>query len=112
MDTDGDSMTNLMERMLGTDPRAAESAHGARVQVEEISEENYLTITFSRLKGIDAADYAPRVSSNLMDWDDGPENVQEIDFVDEGAFEKVTVRDRTPMSVSDRRFIQLQLLGP
>ena len=71
----------------------------------------FLTITYPRLKNRLDFDFVVEVSSDLVTWNSGPAHTMETSVISLDTFrEQVTVRDRTSMNASSRRFIHLKAI--
>jgi hypothetical protein len=69
----------------------------------------FLTITYPRLKNRLDFDFVVEVSSDLVTWNSGPAHTLETSVTPlDATREQVTVRDRTSMNASSRRFIRLK----
>ena len=69
----------------------------------------FLTITYPRLKNRLDFDFVVEVSSDLVTWNSGPVYTLETSVTPlDATREQVTVRDRTSMNASSRRFIRLK----
>ena len=71
----------------------------------------FLTITYPRLKNRLDFDFVVEVSSDLVTWNSGPAHTLETSVTPlDATREQVTVRDRTSMNASSRRFIRLKAI--
>ncbi len=71
----------------------------------------FLTITYPRLKNRLDFDFVVEVSSDLVTWNSGPAHTMETSVTSlDTSREQVTVRDRTSMDSSSRRFIRLKAM--
>ncbi len=103
----GDGMVNLLKYLMGLDPWKP-AAREAFPRLDSI--EGQFVFRFAR--STEATDVASRVevSENLFEWHSGEEYVEELDVVDEGELERVTVAAGESGDVAtDRRFFRLNL---
>ena len=98
-DPDGDGKTNLDEMAFDTNPLFADEVSKVSVAV---SVNDTLEMTVMKAPN-HVLEYRVQVSSNLRDWSDSP---QEISVIRESA-NTLVVRDRTPLTNNNRRFIRL-----
>lgn len=103
-DPDQDGVPNLLEFAMGGRPQQPGAMPVMPVDWVNVLGSDYLRITVPRRKD-HLVDFAVQVSSDLVDWNEGPEHVQVLgDGVD-----ALTVRDLTPLSPSlPRRFMRVK----
>ena len=111
-DLDGDGLSNLMEYALGTDPRNPADAQTAMViSVTNTAGTNYLILQFKRRHDTTAlpVQYIPEVSGDKSTWFSDSTHVAQVGVVKfDVQFDRVTVRDMTPMIAP--RFIRLRVV--
>lgn len=98
-DPDADGKTNLDEMATDTDPLEADAVSNAAVSV---SVNDTLEMTVTKAPN-HVLDYRVQVSSNLRDWS---HSLQEISIIQDSA-NTLVVRDRTPLTNNEQRFIRL-----
>ncbi len=105
-DPDNDGVKNLLEFLTGHLPKTAD-ANGVAIRgTETVSGGTYLTLTYDRVprNGLNGI---PQVSTDLMEWRDGPSFVQETLLSDTGLIQNVKARSLTPMGPG-KEFIRLK----
>jgi lysophospholipase L1-like esterase len=112
-DPDADGSSNLFEYAFGTDPNSAVSRFTPEVSIITDAGLNYLSVTFPRRRDTDirtlvqtTADLAPTPT-----WTNDVVQIGAPIILD-ADFERVTVRDRLPLSTSSRRFIRVTVTPP
>lgn len=119
-DADGDGIPNVMEYALGGDPTAAFSATLPAVETQEVSGDNYLTITHLRRVGggddtngdyaVSDLIYSVRASDDLVNWE--ATNAVFVSATTNGVpsgFELATYRASTAISLESRQFLRLDV---
>src|SRR5690606_26438945 len=96
-DPNGNGVPNLMEYALNRDPRAPGRDGLPEPGTVELEGERFLTLTYSRPAGVQDDIYEPEVSTNLRDWQGGPEHVVPVSVTPNGETEEVVVRDARPL---------------
>lgn len=110
-DFDLDGLSNLMEYLLGSDPKDAGDAGSVEVMIVESGGEDYLGLRYTRPVGVTDVTVALQRSTDLGGWDSGPGfTVQEgapVDNLD--GTETVVLRSVTPIGDIDREFVRLSV---
>lgn len=111
-DPDGDQIVNLLEYVLGSNPRGAGVSGLPLTAVQSIDVDgataDYLTLSLTRSK--DVADFAVSVdtSGDLVTWNEGTGILVSTD--DEGnGFVTEVYRSASPISASAREFLRLNV---
>lgn len=102
----GDDVPNVVKYAFGLspwEPRTFDDFPSATV------EGNHLTLVYERQKGFADLVFRPKVSGDLIDWSSGLADIETVSVIDMGAFERVTLRDRTSMLESPRRYMALEI---
>jgi surface-anchored protein len=104
-DPEGDSLVNAIEYGSNLDPNTVTTEGRPEFSYAEASGESYGAWTFTRIKGIPDLMYLPRATSDLSDneWTDMKISVE---LEDQGATERITLRDASAVSETGRRFYQ------
>lgn len=107
-DPDSDGLANLVEYAHGSDPLTRNPAASPVV----ISDGNYLTLTYTKLKNSPDIACSAQITSSL----NGTWSTAEVDqlwkVIDSGSTHTITARDKTPISVSPTRLMRLQVTSP
>ncbi|NCF90600.1 MAG: hypothetical protein GWQ05_06505 [Verrucomicrobiaceae bacterium] len=98
-DPDGDGKTNLDEMAYDTDPLLADEISNVSVGV---SANDTLEMTVTKAPN-HVLDYRVQVSSDLREWS---HSTEEVSVIRESA-NMLVVRDRTPLTNNEQRFIRL-----
>ncbi|MCU0797123.1 MAG: hypothetical protein MUF31_14455 [Akkermansiaceae bacterium] len=117
VDADGDGLSNLAEFAFGTNPRVAQAAGGFGfaedgVGVVEIGGERYLQVSIDKGSQAAGAWYAAQFGGGLSSWlpaTPGPQSNSVYEVVEDSPT-RYTVRDKTPMTGTQRRFARIHLL--
>jgi hypothetical protein len=111
-DFDGDGLVNFAEYAANSDPRSPSTDSPVLVTVEkDQTGKQHLTVVYHRrVEPTDAA-YALSVSSDLVNWNSGPEFFEELEPVaDENGFtETVTARLLAPFPSTTNLFISVRV---
>jgi hypothetical protein len=75
-----------------------------------VSNQLYLTLTYTHDKLAGDVDCVAEVSPDLASWFSGPAYSRQDAVVDLGALERITVRDLTPVSATSHHFMRLRFL--
>ena len=107
-DVDLDSLPNLVEYALGTDP------HSASFVPIGIPNGGYLTLTYTRVKNTPDIGCLVEVSPSLQGvWTSAAGSVEQLwQVMDNGASQTITARDKTPMTGTLQRYIRLRVTRP
>ncbi|NQX01482.1 putative Ig domain-containing protein, partial [bacterium] len=108
-DPDGDSVSNLLEYALHRDPQVRETGSPVATSIADQSGQRYLTLTYDRDKDATDLRCLIEVSGDLVTWQSGPPATAVVSIIDHGDAETITVRDATPISSSQPRFIRLKV---
>lgn len=106
-DPDGDGLPNAIEYALGLDPIAASTNGRPTFSLIATNGEVYGALTYTRSKQATDVTYLPSVRSDWNGGDWTPLTVL-VSVTDEGAVDRVTVRDSVPRSQSATRFYQFR----
>lgn len=112
-DFDQDGYGNFVEYTANRDPRSTDTNAPLAMTIEPDPADSlkYLTFTYTRrLPPTDTA-YALSVSTNLLNWDTGPDYFEEISATDDGNLltETVTARLKTPFPMATRAFVTVRV---
>jgi hypothetical protein len=112
-DFDFDGLANLLEYLLGSDPKDPTSTGDIELVIVETGSEDYLGLRFTRPIGLTDVAVVLERSTNLVDWDSGPGfTVQEgapVDNLD--GTETVILRSVSPNGGIAREFVRLRAWG-
>lgn len=108
-DPDGDGIDNLLEYALGGNPAVANRDLLPVIGVESEGDSAYLSIGYSKNALATGIDYVVEVSADLVNWDSNETNPGATVMVLEDAGSAI-VRDATPISDANRRFIRLRIV--
>ena len=113
-DPDGDGIPNLLEYALNLPPRTAGVAGLPTVGRTTVSGGVYLTLTFTRVIAETDITYVPQVSSDLLTWNSGTNDLAPVSTTNnaDGLTQTGVVRDLTPLTSGGRRFIRLSVTMP
>ncbi|MFT5411743.1 MAG: hypothetical protein ACI9NC_004479 [Verrucomicrobiales bacterium] len=111
-DSDGDQLPAAIEFLLGSDPSSNRSSPTLTTRIESDAGDEFLTFSFQRAVGADDATTSIEFSSDLEAWSSSPIDTQLIRNERIGAVEILTVRSRTPVAESERRFMRLSISVP
>lgn len=105
-DSDGDGVADILEFIFDTDPRNPNSRRGVTSKLLKDNEGRYLQLTIPRKRG-HVAGLKVQVSTNLVDWYDGPEYTEVV----EDTPMQLIVREKLPASADpgERRFMRLKV---
>jgi uncharacterized repeat protein (TIGR03806 family) len=113
-DWDGDGSPNLEEYALGTDPRnPGDSQTGLTTSTTNIAGSQYLIMQFmKRHNPVDfPLQYVPEVSADNLTWFSDAAHVLQVSVtLVNGQFDRVLVRDLTPITPAAPRFIRLRII--
>jgi len=103
-DPDGDSLANLMEYALGLPPKLADAdLFAARVEA------NHFTLTYARNKAAADVVLTLETSTDLVSWSANPALFEQMDCVDEGTVQRITVRLTAPVSATAMAYVRLRV---
>lgn len=103
-DPDYDGLANLMEHALGSNPKTAD----VNFFLPRVTG-GFFTLTYTRSKSAIDVSLVVEQSTDLVTWQNGPAVIEELDFVDEGAIQRVTVRLAAPVSAGEKSFVRLKV---
>ncbi len=103
-DAERDGWTNLLEYAFDGDPHRSSTALAPFVAIEG----GYPTLTYSRRKNAYDLTYTVEVSTALMVWDPSPGATVETSVVDQGAFDRVTIRTTHLLSAVPEQFLRVK----
>lgn len=110
-DADGDGVANLLEYALGGEPKSAVATTTLLAPSLVRDEGNdYIAVTFSRRRCCDVG-YTIESSADLVDWTAGAVQIGGPLVLSDFA-ERVTCRDRLPITSGARRFLRLRVSTP
>lgn len=108
-DSDGDSLPDPVEYVLGLNPTVQDVA-GA---ITSALMGGRLTLTYAKRKLASGVTATVQVSGDLAQWLDSPTDVeQRWNVSDDGVFETITARDLAVSLPSGQRFIRLRITIP
>jgi hypothetical protein len=114
-DTDGDGLTNLVEYAVGSDPVNPTDANARiLIYITQDGGNHYLTMKFSRRANAAALhlQYLPEVSADKLTWFSDASHVLGLSVSPlDAQFDWVTVRDTTPITTAQARFIRLHVVS-
>lgn len=109
-DFDGDGVTDLREFLFGMDPVVA----GQRDRLPftgniRAGGQDYLAITYRRLRGVQPAHAVVQESTDLVTWGTADQALQQVGFSQDmgDGTERITVRASVPLSTGPRRYLRV-----
>jgi alpha-tubulin suppressor-like RCC1 family protein len=108
-DIDLDNLPNLLEYALHRDPKSPDSSATTTSSLNSINQQDYLTLTYERLKGASDIRYIVEVSSDLINWNSGTDHTTRVQTINNAETEIISVRDLTPISTEIKRFMRLRV---
>ncbi len=106
-DPDHDGSGNLIEYLAGRNPLTPEHGGWGTRGISLIGGAEYQTLDFTVTKTGDVI-CIPEVSGNLREWNSGGGFIESTILSDDGTIQRIKVRDLTPRSSGDKRFIRLR----
>lgn len=106
-DPDGDGIANLLEYAFTMGPRGNGQAGLPTSALVQRRGESALELSFTRRKLPHGLAYAVEASTDLEDW--SPASLTEVEVIDQGSSERVTVRDSVGLPPGGRRFLRLRV---
>ena len=100
----------MMKYALNLDPHVSGTSGLPFTQLVAVDSQQYLALTFTRVKGATDINYTVEVSGDLHNWYSGPAYTAFVGLVDQRDTETVTWRDNVPMDSAYARFIRLRIL--
>jgi hypothetical protein len=114
-DNDGDTLSNLLEYSVGSDPNnSADASTGLAIWITRDNGSNFLAMKFKRRINATSLglQYAPEVSADKASWQGDSANIQLLDVsAFDSQFDWVTVRDLTPLTPEQARFMHLRVVS-
>lgn len=104
-DPAGDGVENLVKYAFGLAPK--EPARDRMPAPELIGE--HLAVTYPQDLGATDVTIVVEVSPDLVNWASGPEQTEEISRLEGDGVDLVTVRDLTPVTEAERRFLRVRV---
>ena len=115
VDTDGDGLTNLVEFAVGSDPKnSGDGNSDIIIWITNDSGNRYLAMQFKRRVNAAALqlEYLPQVSADKANWASDNASVLELGVTPfDSEYDWVTVRDMTPITSAEARFIRLDIIS-
>ena len=108
-DPDGDSVCNLLEYALHRDPLVPDTTPPVTMGTVQANGQSYLSLTYVCPKNAIDLRYIVQVSGALTNWQSGPFATTQVEIIDNGDTETVTVRDTTPIPSPAPRFMRLKV---
>jgi hypothetical protein len=102
----GDDVPNLLKYAFSLNPWEARS--WAEFPNPEL-QSGRLTLTYTRNKWINDLSFRAEVSGDLETWSSNPADVEIVEVLNLGDYERVTARDRSSVSETSPRFMRLQV---
>jgi hypothetical protein len=115
IDSEADGLNNFLEFVLAGTPGCPDSApHQPVVSVESSAGLNYATLTYTLNAGATGATVVPEVSGDLGTWVNGVGNVIVVSGPNANVNGSITwkVRDATPTTSANKRYIHLKATSP
>ena len=112
-DSDGDGLINYAEFALGLHPKRVQSTKRPQTIIENIDGTNYLTMQFNVSSAAAGVSVTFQVSSNLLDWVEGPPGTELMSIVPniDGTV-TFKYRDTAPIEPETSHFMRLRISGP
>jgi hypothetical protein len=102
----GDDVPNLLKYAFSLKPW--ETRTPADFPAATLSGE-HLTLVYTRSKWLSDVLFHVEASGELDHWSSHPDEVEVVEVLDLGDYERVTVRDRQRVSEADQRFLRLKI---
>jgi hypothetical protein len=103
-DLDLDGLANLMEFALGLPPKLA-NANPLNPRIES----NHFTLTYTRNKSATDVSLTLENSPDLISWSANPASFEQVDCVDEGVIQRITVRLKALASTASTSYVRLRV---
>jgi len=101
---DGDSLANLMEYALGLAPKVV-NANPLTPRIES----NHFTLTYTRNKAATDVVLTLETSTDLLSWSVNPALFEQVECVDEGAVQRITVRLTALTDTTSASYVRLRV---
>jgi len=108
-DMDFDNIPNLLEYALHRNPKSPDDRATTALSTTALNDQDYLTLTYERLKGASDIRYIVEVSSNLINWGSGAEHTTRVQNINKTETEIISVRDQSPITSESKRFMRLRV---
>jgi hypothetical protein len=106
---DGEGVPNLMKYYLGLPGKSVAAVDSLPTgSLITVSNQLYLTVTYTHDKLVDDADCVTEVSPDLVNWYSGPAYTRVEAMMDLGAQEQITVQDLSPVVSNSHHFMRLR----
>jgi hypothetical protein len=109
VDLSGNGVSNLLHYALNRDPRETQRSGLPKLTRTTVDEEEFLSLTFLRPLGVQDLAYHVEVSSDLLEWQAGDDQVVLVSVTPEGDAERVVFRDRKPVTSFGTRLLRLRV---
>ncbi len=103
-DFDKDTLPNLLEYALGTDPSDSQSNTGILVALDGAA---HLTVTYRKLTFAPGLRYQVQVLDPLSGWIQADALTEVVSTVPDGDYTVLTIRDKSPVSANPSRFLRV-----
>lgn len=111
-DPDGDGLSNLQEFAFGSAPWMPSAEAAPSVGTQNVSGSDYLTISYNRVAGLSGVTYLVEASSDLQTWQSGAGVTALVSETPQAELVRVVVRDQTPVSGANRRYLRVRVSVP
>jgi surface-anchored protein len=107
-DPDGDGRCNLLEYAFALDPKTPGLDGNPELSIQEIVGQSYAVLEYRQAMAATDLNYDPVVTTELTPptWQSLTDQVNAVDY---GSYQLVTVRDSLPLDGSATRFFQLRV---
>lgn len=103
-DPDHDGLMNLVEYALGLNPKSADGN-----PFSPSVSGGYFTLSYTRSKAATDVAVVVEQSGDLFSWQSGPAYLQQVNCVDAGAVQQITVGLVTPVNAQTKSFVRLKV---
>ena len=101
----GDGIANALKYALGLDPTRPARREMPAKSIEEVDGDDFMAMAIARSDSTQGVTFIVEVSDDLQVWESGPEHTEVMDDTES----LLRVRDTTPVSETDERFIRLRI---
>jgi hypothetical protein len=107
-DPDNDGLLNLLEYAFALDPNTPGADGLPELSIRQLEGEQYAVLTYRQATAATDLEFDPVATSDLSapDWQT---LTDQIETVDHGSHQLVTVRDAAPLNAAGSRFFQLRV---